>query len=39
MPLSREYDNDATADDEIIADLDTDADAASGMLPAIERVM
>jgi hypothetical protein len=41
MPLSREYDYDATADDqidEITVDLDDDADVASGVLPAIERV-
>jgi hypothetical protein len=40
-PLSREYDYDATADDqidEITVDLDDDADVASGVLPAIERV-
>jgi hypothetical protein len=41
MPLSREYDHNATANDEIdeiTADLDDDADVASGVLPAIEWV-
>jgi hypothetical protein len=41
MPLSREHDYDATAGDEIdevTADLDNEADPASRVLPAIERV-
>jgi hypothetical protein len=41
MPLSREHDYDATAGDEIdeiAANLNDDAHAASGALPAIERV-
>jgi len=40
-PLSREYDYDATANDdidEITADLDADANPTSGVLTAIERV-
>lgn len=40
-PLSREYDYDATANDEIeeiTADLDADADATRGVLTAVERV-
>jgi hypothetical protein len=40
-PLSREYDYDATATDEIkeiIVDLDADADATRGVLTAVERV-
>ena len=40
-PLSREYDYDATADDEInevTGDLDADADPTSRVLTAIERV-
>jgi hypothetical protein len=41
MPISCEYDYDAAANDEtdeLAADLDPDADAASGMQSAIERV-
>ncbi len=41
IPLSCEHDYNATAgdkNDEIAADLDADADVASGVLPAIERV-
>jgi hypothetical protein len=41
IPLSHEHDYDATAADEIdeiAADLNANANAASGVLPAIERV-
>ncbi len=41
VPLSREHDNDATADDkieDINADLDDDPDVTDGVLSAIEKV-
>ena len=41
IPLSHKHDYNVTAgneNDEIAADLHADADAASGVLPAIERV-
>ena len=41
LPLSREHDNDTTADDKLMdvdTDLDNDADIADGVLSAIEKV-